>query len=255
MKGFSVFARKEMLEIVRTWRIWVMPGMLLFFALSGPLLAKWTPQIITAVGGAAMSKIFQALPTPGYLDAYGQWTKNLTQIMLIAIIIIYGSLISGEKKSGTAILVVTKPVSREGFVLAKLLVHGVFLSVSVLVGTALTWAVTKVAFVEAPPQALWAGTFAWLTLALFFLALMALLSVLFDSQAGAAGVGIGVFAGLSISALWQVMALFSPAALMSAPMILTTGKDYPVAIPMVVTWGATIVLAYAAAAAFRLKEI
>jgi ABC-2 type transport system permease protein len=255
MKGFGVFARKEITEIVRTWRIWVLPGMLLFFALSGPLMAKWTPQIVTAVGGPAMSKIFQALPTPTYLDAYAQWAKNLTQIILIAIIIIYGSLVSGEKNSGTAILVVTKPVSRSAFVLAKALVHGVFLTASVLIGTALTWAVTKVAFVDAPPAALWAGTFAWLTLALFFLALMTLLSVLFDSQAGAAGVGIGVFAVLSISALWQVMALFSPAALISAPMVLTAGKDYPVAIPIMVTWAATVVLVYAAAAAFRLKEI
>ena len=202
-----------------------------------------------------MAKIFQALPTPTYLDAYGQWTKNLTQILLIAIIIIYGSLISGEKKSGTAILVITKPVSRQAFVLAKVMVQGLFLSATVLAGTALTWAVTKVAFVDAPPGALWAGTFAWLTLALFFLALMALLSVLFDSQAGAAGIGIGVFALLSISGLWQVMALFSPAALIGAPMVLTAGKEYPIAIPVIVTWGAIVALTYAAAQAFRRKEI
>jgi len=99
MKGFAVFARKEALEIVRTWRIWVLPCMALFFALSGPLMAKWTPQIVSAVGGPAVSKIFQLIPTPTYLDAYGQWTKNLTQIVLIAIIIIYGSLVSGEKSS------------------------------------------------------------------------------------------------------------------------------------------------------------
>lgn len=255
MKGFAVFARKEALEIVRTWRIWVLPGMTLFFALSGPLMAKWTPQIVTAVGGPAVAKVFQALPTPTYLDAYGQWTKNLTQILLIAIIIIYGNLISGERKSGTAILVVTKPVSRSAFVVAKALVHGLFLSATVLAGTALTWAVTKVAFVNAPPAALWAGTFAWLTLALFFLAVMTLLSVLVDSQAGAAGIGIGVFAVLSISALWQIMALFSPAALISAPMVLTSGKDYPIAIPVTVTLAATVVLVYAAAQAFRFKEI
>ena len=36
MSGFRVFARKELREIVRTWRIWVLPGILLFFALTGP---------------------------------------------------------------------------------------------------------------------------------------------------------------------------------------------------------------------------
>jgi ABC-2 type transport system permease protein len=255
MKGFAVFARKEALEIVRTWRIWVLPGMVLFFALSGPLMAKWTPQILTAALGSQAGAILRLLSTPTYLDAYGQWTKNLTQIMLIAIIIIYAGLVSSERKSGTATLVVTKPVSRQAFVVAKALVHGVFLSVVVLAGTALTWAVTKVAFVDAPPAALLSGTLTWLVLALFFLALMTLLSVLFDSQAGAAGIGIGAFAVLSIAGLWQPVALNSPAGLISAPSLLTAGKDYPVAIPVIVTIGCTLVLIYAAAEAFRLKEI
>ena len=64
-----------------------------------------------------------------------------------------------------------------------------------------------------------------------------------------------MFAVLSISALWQVMALFSPAALISAPMVLTSGKDYPIAIPVMVTLAATVALVYVAAQAFRFKEI
>src|SRR5665647_131722 len=43
MSGPVVFARKEALEILRTWRIWVLPGILLFFALTGPVLARFTP--------------------------------------------------------------------------------------------------------------------------------------------------------------------------------------------------------------------
>jgi len=36
MNGFTVFARKEAREILRTWRVWVLPGILAFFALTGP---------------------------------------------------------------------------------------------------------------------------------------------------------------------------------------------------------------------------
>jgi ABC-2 type transport system permease protein len=255
MKGFGIFARKEFTEIVRTWRIWVIPGIALFFALSGPLLAKYTPQILTAALGSQGEAIFQALKTPTYLDAYAQWIKNLSQIMLFAIIIIYGGLVSSEKKSGTAILVVTKPVSRPAFVVAKVLVHGAFIAVTVIAGTALTWAITKVAFVDAPPAALWTATLAWLAFALFFLAVMALVSVLVDSQAGAAGIGLGLYAVVSLSTLWRPMLLFSPAGLAAAPMAIAAGKDFPLAIPMLVTIAATIVLIYAAAEAFRLKEI
>ena len=46
MSGFAAFAGKEAREILRTWRIWVLPGILLFFALTGPVLAKLTPQQI-----------------------------------------------------------------------------------------------------------------------------------------------------------------------------------------------------------------
>lgn len=53
----------------------------------------------------------------------------------------------------------------------------------------------------------------------------------------------------------RVMALFSPAALINAPMVLTAGKHYPIAIPVIVTWGVIVVLTYAAAEAFRRKEI
>ena len=34
MSGFSTFLAKEFTEIRKTWRIWVIPGMLLFFAIT-----------------------------------------------------------------------------------------------------------------------------------------------------------------------------------------------------------------------------
>src|ERR1035437_11075744 len=38
MSGFAAFAGKEAREILRTWRIWILPGILLFFALTGQVL-------------------------------------------------------------------------------------------------------------------------------------------------------------------------------------------------------------------------
>src|SRR5665811_532992 len=110
MNGFAAFAGKEAREILRTWRIWVLPGILLFFALTGPVLARYTPELVGALAGDQLKGL--VMPTPTYLDAYAQWVKNLSQIALFALIIIYGSIISSERKSGTAVLVLTKPVSR-----------------------------------------------------------------------------------------------------------------------------------------------
>jgi ABC-2 type transport system permease protein len=49
-----VFARKELHEILRTWRIWVLPGIVLFFAITGPLVARFTPELVGAVVGNSL---------------------------------------------------------------------------------------------------------------------------------------------------------------------------------------------------------
>ena len=46
MSGFGAFFGKEFWEIRKTWRIWVLPGMLVFFAISSPILALITPSVV-----------------------------------------------------------------------------------------------------------------------------------------------------------------------------------------------------------------
>jgi ABC-2 type transport system permease protein len=255
MTGFWAFARKEAAEILRTWRIWVLPGMLIFFALTGPLMARFTPEIITAVGGDQVAALAKAIPTPTYLDSYAQWAKNLTQIALFAVIIIYGGLISGERKSGTAILVLTKPVSRAAFVVAKASVHAVFVSAIVVAGTLVTWAGTALVFGKAPGGPLWSSAMAWLAFGLLFLAIMTLLSTLFGSQAGAAGIGLGLFAVISVAGILEPLAKYSPVGLAGAPMTLAMGKEAPILWPVITSAALACLLVAAAAWAFKAKEL
>lgn len=257
MRGFFVFARKEALEIVRTWRIWVLPGMLLFFALTGPVMAKYTPEIIKAAGGSEFAALAKAMPKPTYLDAYAQWIKNLSQIGIFAIIIIYGGLISTERKDGTAILVLTKPLSRTSYVIAKAAVHCAFLAVAVGVCTVATWSVTRMVFGKSPGLQLWYAVVAWLALAIFFLGVMTLLSSMLGSQAGAAGIGLAVFAGLSVAGMWEPLRRFSPAGLVQAPAALAAGKQAAALAvsPVVTACGLAVLLVMLAAEVFRTKEL
>lgn len=255
MSGFDAFVRKEAREILRTWRIWVLPGILLFFALTGPVLAKYTPEIIKAAGGPQVAYLSKLIPPPTLYDAYAQWAKNLSQIGLFALIIIYGGLISSERKSGTAILVLTKPVSREAFVVAKALVNGAFLAAIVVVGTLVTWAGTALVFGDAPAGALWTSALSWLAFALMFLGLMTWLSVALPSQAGAAGVGIGVYALLSLGALSQQAIIYTPVGLVLAPGVLAMGDPFPVLWPLVTSLAAAVALVALAAVSFRRQEL
>jgi len=254
--GFSTFVGKEFLEIIRTWRIWVLPGMVLFFALTGPGLAKYTPQILQAVAGMDAEAVVKLLGhAPSLFDSYAQWIKNLSQVIFFALVIIYAGVISSERASGTAVLVLTKPVSRTAFVLAKVFVHGVFISAITVGGTLVTWGMTALVFGDAPGGPLWQASLSWLVLALFFLALMTLLSVLIDSQAGAAGVGIGVWAALALISLAPAAVLFTPAGLLVSPMAVAQGAPFPSAWPVVGSLVAAGVLVAWAAASFGTREL
>jgi len=253
MSGFTVFARKEAREIWRTWRLWVLPSIVVFFAASGPVVAKYTPQILGAVAADQLGG-FQ-IPTPTYLDAYGGWIKNLSQITLFALIIVYGGIVSAEVKSGTAVLVLTKPVSRTAFIVAKATVHSAYLAILVAAGTLLTWGVTAAAFGHAPGSTLWAAAGAWVVFGILFIALMTLLSVLIPAAAGAAGAGLGVYALLSIAATWKPLGTYSPAALAAQPAALAAGKDVAVLWPVLTSLALAAGLVAWAAAAFRRRDL
>jgi ABC-2 type transport system permease protein len=254
MSTAVMFARKEVFEILRTWRIYVLPAILLLFALTGPLLAKYTPEILTAVAGSQFSSL--DLPAPTVFDAYGQWIKNLSQIAIFALIIIYGGIVSSERRSGTAILVLTKPVSRTAFVIVKAVVHSLYLAVLLIGGTLVTWGVSAIVFGDAPGAALWSSALVWLVLAVFYLCLMTLFSVLIPSAAGAAGAGLGLFVVLSIAGIWKPIADYSPAGLLGRATTLAAGTEtdtllWPVAISLLLCVAAVAL----AAALFRRQEL
>lgn len=254
MSATLVFARKEAVEIVRTWRIWVLPAIILFFAITAPLLARFTPEIVGAVAGDQLGGL--TLPPGTSLDAYGQWIKNLSQITLFALIIIYGGIVSSETSSGTAILVLTKPMSRTAFVAVKAVIHSTFLVALAVIGALITWGLTAAVFGTAAPGPLWSSTLIWIVLGVFYIGLMTFFSVLIPSAAGAAGAGMGAFVLLAIAALWKPLGDHSPAGLAGQAAALAAGKTVPDLLwPVLVSLVLAVGFVAAAALLFRRKEL
>jgi len=254
MRGFGTFLRKEFSEIFRTWRIWVLPGIVLFFAISGPILTKLTPQLIESLSTSQPGVVIQ-IPDPTYLESYAEWISNLAQIVLFAAIIIFGGMVSGEKKSGTAILVLTKPITRTAFVLAKFVSNLSLLLGTVVVGTLATWGVTYATFGEAPAEKLLVSTGLWLVVGVLFLGFMTLFSSMLDSQAGAAGLGILVMVVLSLLAMWGPALDYSPAGIMSASGSYLMGKDPALLWPIITSALTTVLTVAGGAFLFGRREL
>lgn len=255
MRGFRPFFVKEVREIARTWRIWVLPSIVLFFALSGPVLAKVMPEILRSMPSEQLGGAVIQLPEPTWRDAYAQWVKNLTQIVTFALLIMLGGTVATEVRSGTAVMVLTKPVSRAAFVLAKAAANALLVAATTIVGAAVTWGVTLAVFGEAPLAPLAEPTAVWLAFAALVVALMTLASALVPSPSGAAGFGVGVYAAMTIVALWSWAVEHTPAGLLGAPGALLAGERPALAWPLATTAAAAAAALAAAALVFSRREL
>lgn len=254
VSGFGSFLAKELTEIRRTWRMWVVPGVILFMGLSSPIIAQITPALVTSLTGQQPGLVIN-VPEPIALDSYMQWLKNLTQLVLFAIIIAGGGLMTAERRSGTAVMVLTKPVSRSAFVVAKTLSETMLLAVSTVVGAAICWALTLTLFGEAPLGALAAGTALWLLFAAMILALVIMLSVALNSQAGAAGLALVAYLSLSFLSNWSPARSYTPAGLLHAMSETLAGGSADLLWPALTAAAFTLLLVALAVAIFRRQEL
>lgn len=253
MKAFLRFLGKETREMMRTWRLPVLIGMTLFFAATGPLLALYTPQLLESFAQQQPGAVIQ-VPDPTWRDAYLQWAGNLSEIVALVTLIIGAGSVAGEVAGGTATLVLTKPVSRSSFVLAKATALYGLVAATVIAGAALTQGLTLVLFGEAPGADVWAPTALWLVFAAVLVALATLCSTLMPTLA-AAGTSLAVFLVTSGLGFLEPVKAYSPVGLMTGASDLLLGKEPVLVWPIVSGIAAVVVLLAAASASFSRREL
>jgi ABC-2 type transport system permease protein len=210
MNGFGALLRKELLEQWRTTRLPVVATVFLLVGLSSPLLARFTPEIIEAVGGDQFQIV---LPTPTAADAYDQLAKNLGQFgALIAVLLAMGS-VATEKERGTAALILTKPASRGAFLAAKLVAIAGTLAVATAIAAAGAWFYTLVLFEPLDVVGFAASAvLQWLAL-VAFAAITFVGSTLTRSSLAAAGLGVASFIVLGILSIVPTLGHYLPTGL------------------------------------------
>jgi ABC-2 type transport system permease protein len=251
MRGLSVFMAKEFMEIVRTWRLWVLPLVMVSFAVMSPIIARLTPQLV----GSIASDVVIELPDPTTIDAYLQFSKNNTQIALFAIIISMAGMISGERRSGTAVLVLTKPISRGAFVVSKVVSNWALVIVATVLGWAVCLGVTALLFELNAVGDFVMGTVAWLVLALLMVAVVSMFSAVIKSQAGAAGAGVGFYLVMVILSAWGPARDNTFAGLFTASDRLVTGQEVELMLPIVTAIALAVLCVAVAVAVFNRQEL
>jgi ABC-2 type transport system permease protein len=254
MTGFGAFLGKELHEIVRTWRIWVIPGLVVFFAVTSPFVALLTPALVASIAADQPGVVIQ-LPDPTALDAFGQFVKNLSQLVELAVVIAGAGVVSGERASGTAVLTLTKPLSRGAFVLAKIASQTTLVVGATIVGTLLTVGVTGLLFDDPPVGALVRAVGLWLGFALLLVVVMTFFSVALRSRGGAAGAGLGFLFVTLLVGSWPPAAETTFAGLHGATGQMLTGRAAAIGWPLATAAVAALAFGAAAVGLFRRQEL
>ncbi len=254
MSGFGAFLAKEWLEILRTWRIWVIPGMLLFFAVTSPIMALAMPALLGSLAGSEPGMVIQ-IPDPTALDAYGQFIKNLSQLVILAVVIAGAGIVSAERSSGTAILVLTKPLSRAAFVLAKLVSHLGLLLIFTTAAAVITLAVTRALFPPIPAAPLFGAVALWLVHAALLVSAMTFFSVVFPSRGAAAGAGLAFIFGTLLLAIWPAASRYTFIGLPGGVGTVVRSAPFAATWPVATAVLTIVAFAVAAVAAFRRQEL
>jgi len=191
----------------------VVMAVFVLFGLTSPLLAKYTPEIIKSIAGA--EQFAGLIPTPTSADAMGQYIKNITQFGFLLAILLGMNAVAGEKESGTAAMILSKPMPRWAFILSKFFAQAILYASAFLVAGLGAYYYTILLFGSFDP-----GTFMGINLLLFiwlitFVAAALLGSVLGTSVAAAAGIGMGFCIALLLAGSIPKYGALFPGGLMA----------------------------------------
>jgi len=182
--NFTVILAKEFREIVRTRKIIVLPAIYLFFGIFSPLLLHITPELLKSQG----LNISMPLPTPEM--AAGEYFEAAILFGAVALILVTMGAVAEERNKGSLAILLSKPLRRSHFILAKFLSISVLVTVSLILGAVACLYYTQLLIGNLTINAFFPGVL----LLSFFLSILTAITILFSvvlgSQMAAGGASI-----------------------------------------------------------------
>ena len=172
MNNYMAFLKKEFLENARTYKMLILFMVFLIFGIMNPLVAKLTPELLSALVPEMSEGMSIVLPEPSAFDSWAQFFKNISQIGIIVVIIIFSGILSTELSKGTLINVLTKGLSRTAVIFSKFTCMASLWTISVAISFAVTQLYTIYLFPTDKVSNLLFSVFCMWLFGIFLLALL-----------------------------------------------------------------------------------
>lgn len=246
--------RKDLLEQWRTKKILILSIVFLFVAISSPIIAKLTPELLKSISVPGLTI---NLPPPTYSDSIDQFIKNVSQIALLVLVFVIAGAVADEKNRKTLEILLTKPVSRMVFILSKFKSYFISISLVFAACSAIFYLYTVSTFstFDALNFAIMAGN---VLLYILMISSITILASTFVKNPIAAG-GIGFVSYILFGTIFD---FFEPLKKYSPNKIFSIYKDTvahgwngDLLLPILVMTGVIIVSVFLAILIFRRQEV
>ena len=183
MRNYTIFLKKELFESYKTFKLFVMGIVFVFFGMLSPVSAKFMPEILkwaleSDPAFENNSAIFTELITkPVALDSWVQFFSNLGQMGLIVLVIVFSGMLASELSRGTLTIILTKGISRAAILLSKATSAALIWTGSLAVAFAVCYGYTVYLFEETVTNLLFGAAILWV-FGLFLIAAVTLFAAL-----------------------------------------------------------------------------
>lgn len=253
--SFTAFLKKEVMEAYKTPKGIILGILFLFFGILSPLSAKYMNEIVAIAG--QQQGISVTLPPSTYLDSYTQFFKNIYFMMIVVTILVFAGSVAEEKSRGTIVLVLTKCLSRQAFILGKLISAVMIFTISYIAAAAICIFYTALLFPEYMNSGIILALLLFWLYGFLMITLTILVSILSKSMTVAAVSGFGCFAFISAISAIPYIDKFAPGILqgLSWELINNTKTPADALVPALITAVAGIAAVAAGLAIFRKQEL
>ncbi|GGB06987.1 ABC transporter permease [Macrococcus hajekii] len=239
MKILMVMLRKEWMECLRTYKVVSVLAIMVFIAIMSPLTALMMPDIIKNSLPDLADKV--TIPEATYFHSYTQFFKNMNQIGLILMILIFGGTLTAEFSKGTLLILLTKGLSRKYVVLSKWLMAVLLWSMAYIFSIVVHYMYTNYYF-EPLGQQRWISYGMVWQFGVVLLSVIILASVVTKSYMGVLISILVLVVGLFLLNLNQHIADYSPLYLIQNNMNMITGEIHITDIYQAVIVSVTVII-------------
>ncbi|MFZ5827249.1 MAG: ABC transporter permease [Bacillota bacterium] len=140
---FMSMLTKELKELARSYKLLFVPLLFALLGVSQPVSFKMMPTLLASAGNLPKGTVIE-IPVPPPGEVVAQAIGQFNQAGILLLVLIAMGAIAGERLSGVAATVLTKPVGRGEYLLAKASAFSLLAVFSLAAGMALTAYYTQV---------------------------------------------------------------------------------------------------------------